>query len=165
MKDEITFLRKKSETDKMFGIALEEQIALNQFGQSLRTKDDLLSRFSGLTLEGKRLFLFQFTGMIQQSKPIDADVELAIEESRLKPTYTPCVLLRVHRLKIGIPKVIALPGDELNKAYVLLMYIFRRAYLRRYLAEMGSPHKWWYADLSDEAFVNSLLRPDSKDMC
>lgn len=147
----------------MFWISLEDQIALNQFAQSLRTTDDLLNRFSGLTLEGKRFFLLQFSGMIQQSKPVDSDIELAIEESRLKPTFTPSVLLRTHRLKIGIPKILALPGDELNKAYVLLLYIFKRSYLRRHLVEKGTPSKWWYADLSEEAFVNSLLAGRSED--
>ena len=147
----------------MFLISLEDQIALNQFAQSLQTADSLLGRFSGITLEGKRAFLLQFSGMLQQSKPIDEDIEFAIEESRLKPTFTPCVLLRTHRLKIGIPKVLALPSDELNKAYVLLMYIFKRAYLRRYLVETGTPDKWWYADLSDVAFVNSLLATRSSD--
>lgn len=138
-------------------MSLEDQVALNQFAQSLQTADNLLNRFSGLNLECKRSFLLQFSGMIQQTKPVDADVELAIEESRLKPTFTPCVLLCTHRLKIGIPKVLALPSDELSKAYVLLMYIFKRAYLRRYLVEKGTYGKWWYADLSDEVFVNSLL--------
>lgn len=147
----------------MFLISLEDQVALNQFAQSLRTADDLLNRFSDLTLERKRSFLLQFSGMIQQSKPVDDDVELAIKESRLKPTFTPCVLLRTHRLKIGIPKLLALPSDELSKAYVLLMYVFKRAYLRRYLVEKGTSGKWWYADLSDEGFVNSLLVGSSTD--
>jgi hypothetical protein len=62
--------------------------------------------------------------------------------------------LHTHRLKIGIPKVLALPNDELSKAYVLLMYVFKRACLRRYLVERGTSGKWWYADLSDEAFIN-----------
>ncbi|WP_446717908.1 DUF5958 family protein [Dyadobacter sp. OTU695] len=56
------------------------------------------------------------------------------EESRLKPTFIQCVLLHTHRLKIGIPKVLSLPNDELSKAYVLLMYVFKRAYLRRYFS-------------------------------
>lgn len=138
-------------------MTLEEEIILNQFAQSVRTSDDLLKRFSKFTADNKRIFLIGLSYLIFQSKPIDEDVESAIDESNLKPTFTPCVLLRTHRLVIGIPKVINLPHDELNKSYVLLLHLFKCAYLRRYEVEKGTNDKWWYADLSDPEFVHSLL--------
>ncbi|MGV3604456.1 MAG: DUF5958 family protein [Dyadobacter fermentans] len=142
-------------------MTLEEQITVNQFAQSVRTSDDLLNRFSKFTADDKKTFLIELSFLIMQSKPIDEDVESAIDESRLKPTFTPCILLRTHRLVIGIPKVITLPQDELSKAYLLLLHLFKRAYLRRYEVEKGPNGKWWYADLSDPEFVQSLLTHES----
>lgn len=138
-------------------MTLEADITLNQFAQSVRPIGDLLSPFSNLTENERRVVLWHLRDLIWQSKPIDTDVELAIQDSALKPTFTPCVLLLTHRLVIGLPKVINLPDDELKKGYILLLHIFKRAYLRRFEDEKRFPGKWWYADLSDHEFVKSLL--------
>ncbi|SEJ79434.1 hypothetical protein SAMN05216327_12055 [Dyadobacter sp. SG02] len=65
----------------MFLISLEDQVALNQFAQSLRTADDLLNRFSDLTLESKRSFLLQFSGMIQQSSRLTTMSSLLLKKA------------------------------------------------------------------------------------
>jgi len=107
------------------------------------------------------MILWQLRDLIWQSKPIDPDIELAIQDSALKPTFTPCVLLRTHRLVLGLPKVINLPDDELKKVYTLLLNLFKIAYLRRFEHEKGHAGKWWYADLSDKKLVESLLNGKS----
>ncbi|REA62920.1 hypothetical protein DSL64_08390 [Dyadobacter luteus] len=136
---------------------LEDEIAINQFAQSVRSIDDLLASFSNLEENSKRTVLGFLCNLIWQSKPVDSDVRLAIEGSALKPTFTPCVLLLTHRLVIGLPKVIDLPDSELRKSYILLLHLFKIAYLRRFEEEKGFSEKWWYADLSDIGFVKSLL--------
>jgi hypothetical protein len=138
-------------------MTLEEQIGLNQFAQSVRPIGDLLTTFTNFTENRKRMLLLQLCDLIWQSKPIDVDIELAIQYSALKPTFTPCVLLRTHRLILGLPKVLNLPNDELKKAYTLLLNLFKTAYLRRFDYEKGHTGKWWYADLSDKKLVESLL--------
>lgn len=73
-------------------MTLEADIALNQFAQSVRPIGDLLSPFSNLTENERRMVLWRLRDLIWQSKPIDTYVELAIQDSALRPTFTPCVL-------------------------------------------------------------------------
>lgn len=138
-------------------MTLKEQMTINQFGQSLRPIEDLLNQFSSLSIDEKRIYLRQLSGLIWQSKPIDSDIEQVVGGNFLKSTFTPCVILRTHRLVVGLPKIINLPEEELEKAYVLLLQLFKIAYLRRFEVEKGHPDKWWYADLSDQKFVRLLL--------
>ena len=73
---------------------LETEILLNKFGQTLIGIDPLLHLFEGLEVTSKRSFLNELLFLILQSKPKEEDIELAIVNSGLKSTYTPCVLLK-----------------------------------------------------------------------
>lgn len=143
---------------------LDEQIAVNQFGQGGLLADDLLDKFSQLNENDQREWVLYISDLIWQSKPIDSDIEQAILESSLKPSYTPCVILRTHRLKIGLNQLIVLPFNELERVYRLLLFLFKQAYQRRYKAEKGDYKlekdipwpKWWYWDLSSSDAVESV---------
>lgn len=136
---------------------LEEQVAVNQFGQSVLSIESLLLYFSQLSEVRKRDYLTYLGGLIWQSKPVEADIEQAITDSLLKTTHTPCVVLRTHRLKIGLNQLVKLPVNELEKVCRLMLSLFKEAYQRRFQEEGGNSRKWWYWDLSTDDVVERVL--------
>ncbi len=136
---------------------LEDEILVNKYGQGLIAIEQLTNKFSLLNWTQKKLFLNDILYLIMQSKPKEADIELAINESGLKPTYTPCVLLRKGIANHHLIKIIELPEAELNKAFVLLLSLFKVAYKRRFDIERDNPDKWWYWDLSDSKKVEMII--------
>jgi hypothetical protein len=139
------------------GMNLLEEIALNQFGQALRPHTELLAHFHSLPAAAQQQRLQELTDLIRQSKAQLADLDPAIAESGLRPTYTPCVVLRTHGLVPGLARLLGLPLAERDRAYHLLLYVFKQAYQRRFAAEKNDPNKWWYWDLSVPDTVASLL--------
>lgn len=136
---------------------LVTQISINQFGQGICSIDSLMYHFDKLSESEKRVHLSHVYHLIVQSKTQNFDIDFAIRDSSLKPTFTPCVLLRRFGLKLGLPKVINLPADELLKVYTLLLFLFKIGYQRRFEEEKNHPGKWWYSDLSNDANVRSIL--------
>jgi hypothetical protein len=135
---------------------IEDEILINKYGQDLISADELLKNFSVYDLLSKGVYLRELLGLIVQSKPKDEDIELAIKESGLKPTFTPCVLLQKGVANHHLQKIVELPEVELSKAFVLLLSLFKVAYSRRFKEEKNSPNKWWYWDLSNNETVDQI---------
>lgn len=72
---------------------IEEEVLINQYGQSLIDENEILICFNGLTDIQKEEYLSDLVELILQSRPKDCDINTAIEHSHLRSTYTPCVLL------------------------------------------------------------------------
>lgn len=136
---------------------MEEEILINKYGQGLIVVEQLTERFSLLDLPQKKLFLNDILYLIMQSKSKDEDIEPAIAESKLKPTYTPCVLIKKGVANHNLQKLLELPENELKKAFVLLLSLFKIAYERRFKIEKNNPDKWWYWDLSDNRKVEMIM--------
>jgi hypothetical protein len=139
---------------------LEEQILVNKYAQGLVDISELLNMFLSLTLNVKQSFLKNIIVLINQSKPTEEDIKPAIDESKLKSTFTPCVLLRKGIENHHLQKIAELPDSELGKALVLLLSLFKIAYLRRFELEKNNPYKWWYWDLSDETKIKQIMNKD-----
>lgn len=137
---------------------LEEEILINKYGQGLANNIELLSKFNTLDTEKRRVFLTDLTFLIMQSKPSDKDIETVISDSKLKPTYTPCILLKKGVSSHNLNKIIALPENELEKVFLLFLSLFKIPYQRRFKEEKNHPDKWWYWDLSDEYKVEMILK-------
>ncbi|WP_343689865.1 DUF5958 family protein [Chitinophaga sp.] len=135
---------------------IEYEILINKYGQGLINSEPLLLIFKGLEVVSKRSFLNDMLFLIQQSKPTVSDIEPAILGSGLKPTYTPCVLLKKGVATHNLEKLINLPENELNKVFLLLLSLFKVAYQRRFAIEKNHPNKWWYWDLSDEMNISKI---------
>lgn len=135
---------------------IEYQILINKYGQGLINSEPLSLIFKGLEVVSKRSFLNYMLFLIQQSKPTVSDTEPAILGSGLKPTYTPCVLLKKGVATHNLEKLINLPENELNKVFLLLLSLFKVAYQRRFAIEKNHPDKWWYWDLSDEMNISKI---------
>ncbi len=136
----------------------EEEIFINKYGQGLVSNEELQNNFKTLDLSKKRDFLTDMIFVIMQSKPNDNDIEVAILESKLKSTFTPCILLKKGVASHNLTKIIELPEDELNKALLLFLSLFKIAYQRRFNLEKNNPDKWWYWDLSDELKLDELRK-------
>ncbi len=136
---------------------IQDEILVNQFAQGVITQEPLVIKFNNLKIENQKIFLNDLKNLIIQSKPIDIDIDEAIKQSRLKPSYTPCVLIKKGVDNHHLDKIINLPDDEIAKVFILFMSLFKIAYLRRYQVEKNDPYKWWYWDLSDEKNIESIL--------
>ncbi|MDV2442532.1 hypothetical protein CMV00_01790 [Elizabethkingia anophelis] len=138
-------------------LKIEDTLNLNKYGQGILNIDFFLNFFSEIDALMKRNYLKEVIGLIIQSKPTDDDIEPAILTSGLKPTFTPCILLRKGVLEHNLKNIVNLPDSELEKALVLFLNLFKIAYKRRYVLENNNPYKWWYWDLSDDTNINKIL--------
>ncbi|MFZ4784454.1 MAG: DUF5958 family protein [Flavobacteriales bacterium] len=137
---------------------LEEQILINKYGQGLIDRTELLFNFNALELERKRAYLSEMVYLILQSKPENEDIGLVILDSGLKPTYTPCVLLKKGIALHNLNNIISLPEIELERVFVLFLSLFKLPYQRRFVLEKDNPGKWWYWDLSDQGKVDKISK-------
>lgn len=128
---------------------LEHEILINKYGQDLINIDQLLLLYKSLEEDNKRSFIHGLITLIMQSKPKKEDVKIAICNSCLKESYTPCVLLKKDLSQSNLYKIGGLPSYELEKAVILFLNLFRIAYRRRFEQEKNNAYKWWYWDLSD----------------
>lgn len=137
---------------------LEEEIIVNKYGQGLISIENLLDTFNANDVQMKRAFLTDMTYLILQSKVKDSDIQSAIEESKLKPTFTPCVLLTKGVATYNLNKILNLPENELNKVLILFSSLFKIGYQRRFNLEKNNPNKWWYWDLSDDKKIKKIIK-------
>ena len=130
-------------------MTIENEIMINKYGQGFLTLENLLeSYYIKISPDFKREYLNDILNLIIQSKPIVEDIPSSIKLSQLKETYTPCVLLKKGLKYSHLSRIINLPNNELDKAAVLLLSLFKIAYERRFLQESNITNKWWYKDLS-----------------
>ena len=140
------------------GEVLIQELELNQYAQSLIERECILARFEQMDGDEKKVYLNNLITLITQSKSVNADIEMAIENSGLKRTYTPCVLLQKDVKYYNLSRIIELPEYESVKSLLLLLSLFKIAYNRRFLVEKNVPHKWWYWDLSDKKTVERIIK-------
>jgi hypothetical protein len=136
---------------------IENEILVNKYGQGIVDIEDLLIVFNSLESDEKKKFLNNMLFLIRQSRPADRDIELAIEQSKLRETFTPCVLLKKGVAAHYLKRLLDLPENELNKSFILLLSLFKIAYQRRFEEEKNFEGKWWYSDLSNDKIVETIL--------
>ncbi|MCD7937028.1 MAG: DUF5958 family protein [Tannerellaceae bacterium] len=141
-------------------MTFQEELLINKFGQDLVDQEEVRSYFCTLEEESRRRFLRELTGLIFQSKPQIEDIGPAIKNSGLKPTYTPCVLIKQGLTWGNLEKIIHLPAYEMKKTLLLFIHLFRIAYQRRFQAEKNNPDKWWYWDFTDK---DNLIKATEKN--
>jgi len=138
---------------------IDEVILLNQIAQGIRTIQEGKDWFLSLSVERRLEVLRHVSFLALQASAREEDVPLAIERSGLRRGYTPCVLLLNGRLKIQLAKVCALPPEEYEKAFILLITLLGIADSRRRTTKCvdGCDH-WWHRDLSDEDVLNDIRK-------
>lgn len=138
---------------------LDDFIILNQIQRELISQEDAKNWFLSFPIADQYEILKWLCDMALQARARDEDVSLAIAKSKLRPTYTPCVLLSKGRLKEQMVKVLKLPPSEFLKSFVLLVSLLGIADARRYSKDCqdGCGH-WWHRDLSDRQVLDEIKR-------
>ena len=78
---------------------LADEITINQIKQELISQEDAKNWFLSFPTEYQQEILQRLSYMTLQAGAREEDVSLAITKSKLRATYTPCVLLSKGRLK------------------------------------------------------------------
>jgi len=135
---------------------IEDQILINKFGQDLLTFQELLSYFNSLNFDSKKKLLTDLSYLIIQTKPLDEDIDKAIDLGKLKPTFTSCVKIKKGIKNQTLQEIIELPENEIEKSFILFLALYKIAYSRILEKEKDNPNKWWFQDLSNTDFVERI---------
>jgi hypothetical protein len=152
----ITILSSNFSTLSNILMKLKIEFLLNKYAQGLLLENFIFDSFRQLDTNTQHFFLECLANLIVQSNAIDDDINQAIINSGLKPTYTPCVLLLRGSAYHNLNKIIRLPHSEYNKILYLFLNLFKIAYLRRFEAEKNDINKWWYWDLSIKENIETI---------
>lgn len=142
---------------------LENEITLYQFAQSVRPIADLQDRFRQLDSGKQRKRFVHFYCRVHDYEFEEADIEQALADCGLDTSDALYEYLNLHQLATGSTNVVCIPytanppGGTLDKAYTVLLHLYKTGYYRRFVFEKTDPADWTYQDLSDHAFVRELL--------
>ena len=138
---------------------VHEEILLNQLAQGIASDAEGEAWFSAQSGDNKRRLLRGLGNFILQAGPKPEDAAIAIAESQLKPTLTPCVLIAMPNLRVQLAKVATLPEFELPRVFRLLIKLLAAADGRRRKEQPPDlVNHWWHRDLSDPDVVNDIKR-------
>lgn len=121
------------------------EININRAAQGFITNDEIVKWFKFLSPESKKEALSNLVYCATQAHPTKEEVELAISSSKLKPAFTPCVILKsVNIPEKSFHRIISLPEDEQEKSFILLLSLFALADKRRRETHCinGCSHEW-----------------------
>jgi hypothetical protein len=120
-------------------------IKINKIAQKIIPMGEGLAWFQNQMLKdtGSEI-LQQLSIFIQQAHPTSEEIDNAIEFSELRPTFTPCVLVKSKAMKEALSKIVNLPKDEQLKSFKLLIALLSIADERRRNTEckLGCSHEW-----------------------
>ncbi|XLZ68563.1 DUF5958 family protein [Massilia sp. SR12] len=121
------------------------ELQLNRIAQGQVSDGDGYSWFESQLKEEQTHTLGVLARLCQQAHPLAMEVPQAIWHAGLKRSFTPCVLLEsAIRPELALNKIIALPVVEYEKAFRLLIALFRIADTRRRATHCkdGCAHAW-----------------------
>jgi hypothetical protein len=122
----------------------EKTIRINRLAQGLDSVDTGIEWFQSGAADEKQLILDTLAMCASQSHPRLNEIDEGIKLSGLKPTFTPCVLIKAKPFKEAIGKIRNLPENEWEKAFRLLLALFSIADSRRRRTDCkhGCSHPW-----------------------
>ena len=135
----------------------EERILLNQIARGIVPLSEGEEWFRRLPPDRGKSVLRELSAMALQASFVPGDIAAAVERFGLVSGWTPCVLLGTGRPKVQMAKVLALPRDESERVFKLLIGLFSVADQRRRERCGEDCRHWWHSDLSDEDNVKRLL--------
>lgn len=117
---------------------------LNQSAQGLISNEDAVAWFMDLNAQTKTDVLRKLQYFSLQAGANSEDAEQAILDSKLKSTFTPCVLLKTKEIREAVSKTVILPEAESDKSFKLLLALFSIADTRRRKTTCvnGCSHEW-----------------------
>ncbi len=120
------------------------ELQLNKIAQGFIRFKDGIDWFDESDLDKKKDILHSLSVILTQSHPTSDEVEIGINRSKLKRTYTPCVLMVEKPFNEAVARIRNLPQNEWRKAFLLWLSILSIADKRRRETECsdGCTHEW-----------------------
>jgi hypothetical protein len=120
------------------------EIQLNKIAQGIVSVQSGIDWFDTFDLNEKKVILHTLGYILTQSRPTIDEITNGIEKSKLKTTYTPCVLMLKKPFKEAIAIIQNLPENEGEKSFILWLSIFSIADKRRRntVCSDGCYHEW-----------------------
>ena len=100
------------------------QLIINQISQNIIPFEEGMNWFGDLEEIDQLSVLHDLRICYEQSHPTDEIVKLGLHKSKLKSTFTPCVLILKFQMRQALVKIMELPKSERIKSFCLLMSIF-----------------------------------------
>lgn len=144
-------------------MSLEEEILINQFGQGVRSSVDVIDQFTQLdNAQQRHRFVFLYCEL-GESTWSESDVRQALADCSLENPEVMYNYLNFGRLtastkrSILIPHTSNPPNGRLDRAYEVLLALFKIGYQRRFALENSNSNAWQYRNLSDPEVVKSIM--------
>ncbi|MFH1769103.1 MAG: DUF5958 family protein [Parcubacteria group bacterium] len=122
----------------------EIEITINRIAQDLIDINSGIRWFQAQDSSEKRKIIRTLNLFILQSHPRPDEIDAAVEDSGLKKTFTPCVLIKKKPIKEALFQIESLPENEWVKAFTLGINIFCQSDSRRRETDCknGCYHEW-----------------------
>jgi len=118
---------------------------LNRVAQNRLPFGEAVHWFEALPEAEQSGWLRTIAFMCHQAHPIDDEIDPAISLAGLKPTFTPCVMIRAaERPEHALNRIADLPADERQKSFRLMFALYCVADTRRRQTQCknGCSHAW-----------------------
>lgn len=144
-------------------MSLEEEIAINQFGQGALSEAYMLRSFAQLDALQQRKRFVRLYLYVTGEKLTASDIDQALIDCSLTAEDPINTYLNLPYLKVGSRGMIYIPHSEeppegdLTKPYTVSLHVFKANYQRRYAVEKDNSTKWWYRDFSKNETAQDIL--------
>ena len=120
------------------------ELQLNRIAQGLIPASEGIAWFEGLGSDEQQAVLRLLVLITVQAHPLKSEVEPAISQAKLKPTFTPCVMVSKAEIPERGFNFGNLPPHEWTKTFRLLIALFSIADRRRRetTCRNGCSHAW-----------------------
>ena len=118
---------------------------LNRVAQGRLPFADAVRWFESFAEAEQQPWLKTIAFMCHQSHPLREEIDSAIALAELKPTFTPCVMIRsAVQPEHALDRIAALPAEERHKAFRLVFALYCIADTRRRKTQCrdGCSHAW-----------------------
>lgn len=122
-----------------------DAMILNRVAQGRLPFTDAVCWFESLLETEQPKWLSTIALMCHQAHPHREEIDPAITLAELKPTFTPCVLIRTAaQPEHALDRIAALPADERQRAFRLMFALYCIADTRRRQTQCknGCSHEW-----------------------
>jgi hypothetical protein len=119
----------------------EQIIYINQLAHELLDIEKGRVWFDALTVDKQLEVLREISGFALQSGAMESDVNSAIRKSKLKSSYTPCVLLLKGNLKVQFSKNTEFAAIRVHQSFFSVSeYVFNR----RRKTQKNEMYEWMF---------------------
>lgn len=142
---------------------IRDLVILVKYGQGLIVFNSFFEYLKFFKSSERKAFLSEIVALTDNWHLDDSYIDTAIEKSELNITSPACEILREGVDKQQLQRIAALPENELEASFKLLLTLFSLGYQREFGKNMNDSDKFWYWDYSDEQNIFKLLKLNDAD--